>query len=195
MCASPLDFLRSGPPAPRVAILPDAVFFSRAIPVRADASRDEVVAGVGLALEALSPFPVAQLYCGYYWLPGAPTALAFAAYRRRFTAEQVEGWNGAQYVMPAFAAILGAGFGPGTTAVLTAPEGLTAVHWEQGPVPSLVLHRPLQPLATEEERALARAELIKSAGPAARVVDVAAAPAAQPTRNDREVVFASGDIR
>jgi hypothetical protein len=195
MCASPINFLRSGPPPPRVAILSDAVFFSRAIPMRADATRDEVVAGVGLALEALSPFPVAQLYCGYFWTPGAPLALAFAAYRRRFTAEQVEGWNGAQHVMPAFAAILGSESAPATTVLLNTPEGLTAVHWEKGPVPSLVLHRTLAPGATEEERALARAELIKASGGSVKVVDVATAPVVQASRSDREVIFIAGELR
>jgi len=195
MCASPFEFLRAGPPPPRVAILPDAVFFSRAIPVRVDASREEVVAEVGLALEALSPFPIAQLYFGYYWAPGAGRALAFAAYRRRFTAEQVAEWSGAQHVMPAFAAILGAECQPATTVILAAPDGLTAVHWDQGPVPSVVLHRLLQPGATEEERALARAELIRSAGEARTVVDAPSPPAAQPSRSDREVVFAAGELR
>jgi hypothetical protein len=195
MCASPLDFLRSGPPPPRVAILPDAVFFSRTIPVRADAAKEEVVSGVGLAMEALSPFPIAQLYCGYYWTPGATSALAFAAYRRRFTAEQVAEWSGAQHVMPAFAAILGASFAPATTVVLAAPDGLTAVHWGRGPVPSLVLHRPLQAAATEEERAQARAELIKSAGEALKVVDAPSPPVVQPSKSDREVVFSAGEIR
>jgi hypothetical protein len=195
MCASPFDFLRSGPPPPNVVILPDAVFFSRAIPVRADASRDEVVAGVGLALEALSPFPVAQLYCGYFWAPGATRALAFAAYRRRFTAEQVEGWNGAQHVLPAFAAILGAGFTSATTVILGAPEGLTAVHWDQGPVPALVLHRPLQAGATEEERSQTRAELIKACGDTLKVVDVPSTPTVLSTKSDRELAFGAGEIR
>src|ERR1035438_2350694 len=127
MCASPIDLLRAGPPPPRVAILPDAVFFSRAIAVAAGAPRPEVVNQVGLALEALSPFPLAHLYYGYYRPPGAGRALAFASYRRRFTAEQVAHWANAEHVMPAFAAILACGAGPATTVVLAAAEGLTAV--------------------------------------------------------------------
>ena len=38
MCASPLEFLRAGPPPPRVALLPDALFFSRTVPVLAEAA-------------------------------------------------------------------------------------------------------------------------------------------------------------
>src|SRR5665213_4294516 len=134
MCASPLDFLRAGPPPPRVAVLSDAVFFSRAIPVSADATREQVMSEVGLALEALSPFPLAQLYFGYYWEPGSSRALAFASYRRRFTAEPTAEWAGAQHVLPAFAAILASDVQPATTVILSAPEGLTAVHWDQGKV-------------------------------------------------------------
>ena len=195
MCASPLDFLRAGPPAPRVAVLPDAMFFSRAVPLPADATRGQAAAEVGLALEALSPFPLSQLFYGYYWTPGSGRALAFAAYRRRFTAEQAEEWAGAQHVLPAFAAVLGFDAGPATTIILSAPDGLTAVHWDQGRVPALVLHRVLAPEATGEERALARAELIRAAGEAVTVLDAASPPVARPSRSDREAVFAAGELR
>jgi hypothetical protein len=178
-----------------VAILPDSVFFSRIVPVRAEATADEVAGEVSLVLEGLSPFPVSQLFCGYYWVPGSARALAFAAYRRRFAAEQVLEWGGAQHVIPAFAAVLGAGFPAATTAILSTAEGLTAVHWDKQPVPSLVLYRPLQPGATDEERAQARAELIKSAGEALKVVDLPVSPVALASRSDREVVFAVGDVR
>jgi hypothetical protein len=195
MCASPFDFLRSGPPPPRVAILPDAVFFSRSITVAADATREQVVSAVGLALEALSPFPLAQLYFGYYWTPGAGQVFAFAAYRRRFTVDQVAEWAGAQHVMPAFAAVLGSDVQPATTVILSAPEGLTAIHWGKDKVPTLVLHRIIAPEATEEERAKARTELIRDAGEARTVVDAPSPPVAQPSRSDREVSFSAGELR
>jgi hypothetical protein len=194
MRASPFDILRGGPPPPRVAILPDAVFFSRAIPVTPGALRAEVVAQVGLALESLSPFPLAQLYFGYYWPEGAERALAYAAYRRRFTADQLAEWAGAERVMPAFAAILGYGAPPATTVVLSTEGGLTAVHWDAGPVPSVVLHQALAPDSTEEARSGARARLIRSAGEAARVVDVATPPFAVGDGGERELVFRAGGI-
>ena len=195
MCASLLEFLRAGPPPPRVVVLPDAVFFSRTIDVAAGATEAEVVGQVGLALEALSPFPLAQLYFGYYMPPGAGRALAFASYRRRFTAEQLAEWAGAEHVLPAFAAILGCGAEPATTVVLGAPEGLTAVHWDKGPVPSIVLHHPLKPDATEDERARARADLIRSAGEARTVVDAPSPPVPLPGRSERSVVFEAGGLR
>jgi hypothetical protein len=194
MCASPLNFLRSGPPPPRVALVPDAVFFSRSIAVPAGASAADVVSQVGLALEALSPFPLPQLYHGYYRPEGAGRALAFAAYRRRFTADQLAEWSGAEHVMPAFAAILGCGAAAGTTVVLSAADGLTAVHWDDGPVPSVVLHHPLAADATDEARAQARASLIASTGNARKVLDLPSPPVAQPSRSDSELVFEAGGV-
>ena len=78
--ASILSFLRAGPPPPRVALLPDSAFFTRAVPVPEGAQPAEVAAAVELGLEAASPFPLAQLYHGWYWRPGSPHALAFAAF-------------------------------------------------------------------------------------------------------------------
>jgi hypothetical protein len=194
MCASPLNFLSSGPPPPKVVLVPDAVFFSRSIVVPAAATGAEVVSQVGLALEAFSPFPLSQLYYGYYRPAGSGQALAFAAYRRRFTADQIAEWTGADYVVPAFAAILGCDPGAGTTVVLSAAEGVTAVHWDESPVPTCVLHIPLAADATEEARAQARARLIESTGVARRVLDIPSPPLAQPGRSDSEVVFVAGAV-
>jgi len=191
MCAS-FSLFRTSPPPPRVVILPDAVFFSRSFAVPREATRAEVVSQVGLALEALSPFPLAQLFHGFYRPAGADRVLAFASYRRRFTADQLESWAGAEYVLPAFAAMLGCPFPAGSTVILAAPEGLTAISWGDGPVPLQVLHQPLAPDADDAARAKARAELAAAAGGAA-VADVALPPAAEPRRSDSEVAFRAGE--
>jgi hypothetical protein len=178
-----------------VAVVPDAVFFSRAIPVPAGASRDEVVAQVGLALESLSPFPLAQLYFGYYWPAGADRALAYASYRRRFTAEQLAAWAGAERVMPAFATVFGYAAKPATTVVLSSAEGLTAVHWDRGAVPAAVLHEALPPDADGDARAAARARLIKAAGEAVKVLDLPSPTSAASGGRDRELIFEAGELR
>jgi hypothetical protein len=194
MAASPFSFLRKGPPPPRVALLRDAVFFSRTIPIPAGATRSEVVSQVGIALEGLSPFPLAQLYFGYFWPDSAAQALAFAAYRRRFTVEQLEEWDGAEHVLPSFAALLGAEVAPATTLILSSADGLTALHWGTGPVPSAVLHQPLLPEATPEDRAAVRAALIRAAGETKKVIDIETAPEAQPASTDRSLVFSAGGV-
>jgi hypothetical protein len=59
-------------------------------------------------------------------------------------------------------------------------------------VPSAVLYHPLAADASDEARAQARAELIRSTGDASRVLDLPSPPVAQPGRSDREVVFEAG---
>ena len=79
MTAKLTEFLKSGPPAPRVALLADQRFFVRVVPVAGAATAADVAMQVDLALETLSPFPPAQLYHGYYWVPGADRVLIEAA--------------------------------------------------------------------------------------------------------------------
>jgi len=197
MCASPFKFFTDGPPPPKVAFLPDALFFSRSIPVASEATEPAArVADIGgqveLAFEALAPFPLAQLYHGYFWAEGSARALAFAAYRRRFTPEQTAVWEGAELVIPAFAAILHAPAEPATTAILFSAEGLTAVHWGSGPVPNRVIFRPLAAEATEEERAATREALLRSFESKV-IVDLPTAPTAHASDGDGEITFKAGD--
>ena len=196
--ASPFKFFTDGPPPPKVMLLPDALFFSRSIPVastatEADAQVTEVGGQVELAFEALAPFPLAQLYHGYFWTPGSATALAFAAYRRRFTTEQTAAWAGAELIIPTFAAMLHAHAEPATTALLASPEGLTAVHWGGGPVPSRIVFRPLAAEATEEERVATRDALLRSFE-SKHVIDLAEPPVASASDGDGEITFRAGTL-
>ncbi len=194
MSASPLSFLRAGPPPPKVALLPDALFFTRLVPVTAGATSAEVTAQVELALEAVSPFPLAQLYYGWFWQPGLEEAFIYAAYRRRFTAEQSASWADAEIVVPESAALFGATLEPATTVVLATIEGFTAVHWGKPGLPTKILTRVVEPEATEEERAKLHEELVRAMGGSRQVIDLAAPPAPEPSTSDREVVFRAGDL-
>jgi hypothetical protein len=187
MTLSLLKTLKSGPPPPKVVLLPDALFFTRAIPIAAGASSADVAAQVELALETLSPFPPAQLYHGYFWPPGAEHALVFAAYRRRFTSDQVAEWEDAELVLPGFATLLGGTVHPGTALIVPSSGGLTAIYWESGVVPARVAFRPLAPEAGDAERAAARSELLRGL-PAARQTVLALPPVPTPGR-DGEFVF------
>ena len=192
--ASPFRFLRAGPPPPRVALLPDALFFTRSVPVTKGATAAEAAAQLELALESISPFPLAQLFYGWYWLPGSEQALAFAAYRRRFTPEQTESWERAELVLPAFAAVFGADVGKGGTIVLNAVEGLTAIHWGDSTVPERIAVRPLELEATEQERATAREELLREIGGSKKVIDLESPVSADTAASDREIVFRAGEF-
>jgi hypothetical protein len=194
MCASPLNFLRAGPPPPKVALLPDGLFFTRTIPIAPGATAAEVTSQVELALEAISPFPLTQLYYGSFWLPGAEHAFIFAAYRRRFTAEQIATWSEAELVIPASVALFGGAVQPATTLLLASGDGLTMVHWEKPSVPSQVLFRSIDAEATEEDRARIREELLRRVAGSKSVIDLLIPPAADPARHDREIAFRSGDF-
>lgn len=191
---SPLRLLRSGPPPPNVALLPDAMFFTRAIRVTPGATPSEAATQLELALEAISPFPLAQLYYGWFWQPGAEQALVFAAYRRRFTTEQTAEWQGAELVLPGFATLFGLPVQPATTIVLATETAMTGVHWESGPIPSKVLVRPVELEAGEAERAAVRESLLRELGGSKTVIDLTAPPVPDPMLSDREVVFRAGEL-
>jgi hypothetical protein len=197
MARSFLAFLQAGPPPPKAVLLSDGLFFIRAVAVNPQDPPEEVARQVEMTLEASSPFPLAQVYFGHYWVPGSSRALTFAAYRRRFTPEQIEAWAGAELVLPAFAALLGAAAEPATTVLLPSPEGLTAIHWEDGPVPAQVRFQPLPPEPDEEKAAQARAqarEALLRRFESKTILDLPGPPAADPSRSDRETVFRAGEL-
>lgn len=194
MISSLLKSLKPGGLAPRVVLLPDAMFFVRPIAVSPGSTPADVSTQVELALENLSPFPPAQLYHGYFWTPGSERALVFAAYRRRFTTEQVDEWGQAELVLPSFAALLGAEVAPGTTILSPAGEGLTAVHWDGGSVPASVQWMPIPPNAGEADRAVVRDALIRATGGSTKVIELAEEPRAVSSRNERELNFVAADF-
>src|SRR5688572_15676767 len=189
MCAKSFRFLRAGPPPPKVALLPDALFFIRSVPVTKSATPAEAASQAELALEGVAPFPLAQLYYGSFWAPGAENALVFASYRRRFTSEQIASWEGAELVLPAFAAVLAAEVEAGTTLMLDAIEGVTAVHWSDSRVPTNVVFRPVAPEASLEERTRVRDELLREIGGSKKVIDLDSPLEADSSTNDREIIF------
>jgi hypothetical protein len=191
---SPFRFLRSGPPPPKVALLPDALFFTRSVPVTKGATAAEAATQLDLALEGISPFPLAQLYYGWFWSPGSENALAFAAYRRRFTSEQTADWEHAELVLPAFVAVLGAEVEPGTTIILSSPEGFTAVHWGESRVAEKVVFRPVLPDTLDEAREQVRNELVREIGGSRNIIDLESPLLADASASDGEMVFRAGEF-
>jgi len=189
-----LKFLRTGAHPPKVALLPDALFFARSFPVSAKATPAEVAAQAELALEGMSPFPAAQLYHGFFWAPGAECVLVYAAYRRRFTREQLVEWEGAALALPAFAALLGIEVAESTTLLVSSAGGLTAIHWDIWAVPAAVYFRPLPSEATEADRTRVKDELLRLTGGSRKVIELAEPIVAEvPARNGNELVFRAGN--
>lgn len=174
-------------PARQVVILPDEAFFVRNVPIVRGPDAAQVTNQLELALEGLSPFPLAQLYYGFLVRPDAEHALVFAAYRRRFSTEETDAWAGAELVVPRFALCLGAPPPPpGTTWLLSSESALTALYYGDGTgVPTVVRTEALPAEATDQDRVRVREALLRAL-PGSRAitdisrVEVRPAPAGEP---------------
>ncbi len=181
------------PPPRKVVVLPDALFFVRAVPVAEGTAAADVAGQVELALEVIAPFPIAQLYYGYHWKPGATHALVFAAYRKRFTSGDVESWAGAEAIIPEFATSLGEAHASATTLIVSGADSLTAIHYgDASGVPTQVRVESLSAEATEAERATARDALLKPLGGTITAVEIGATPQLDQESPQGEFVFRAG---
>ncbi len=153
----------SAPATKKVVLLPDHAFFVRVVPLPPGTAAAAVPAQVELALEGLSPFPVAHLCYGYFHRPGSSRILTYAAYRRRFTVEDASQWAEADAVLPAFAAWLGASTGGPLALVVKGPDYVTALGWDGAdPVPGVVATRQIAADAPDADRAAAQAAVTAS---------------------------------
>lgn len=182
-------------PPPRVVLVPDGLFFVRSVPIGEAADADSVASQVDLALEALAPFPLAQLYYGHFWAPGARSAVVYAAYRKRFTAEQTEAWSNAEIVLPAFATLLTAPVQAATTVVLTLEDGITAIHWaEPNEVPTAIVSRSWTQDTSAAEKLRARDEILRSLGGTRSVIDLDSLPVIEGNTGGTEFTFRAGSL-
>ncbi|WP_221029584.1 hypothetical protein [Actomonas aquatica] len=157
-----------------VVLLPDHRFFVRSVPVSRDVEAGTEREQIELALEAMAPFPLSQLYWGYWTKAGCERALVFAAYKKRFTADATEDWAEAEWVAPRFGALLASEApAPATTWILRSDEGLTALHFgDESGVPTRVTSVELSDEATETQISAAREHLIKTCGGSRSVEDI-----------------------
>jgi hypothetical protein len=168
------SFLRRTPPV--TIFLGPERFFVRIVPLAADAEPEQQVE---LALEALAPFPLPQLYWGFVLSANRASALVYAAHRRRFTPEEIKSWQQAALVVPAFLPLAGR---PGTVpAVLVhqADNQLAGVAWRNpaDELPAAVMVRgfPAEP-SPEERNAFARDVAARAGVPGVQPRFVTGAP-------------------
>lgn len=192
MSTSLIDILKSGTPAPKVVLLPDSCFFVRSVSL--DAQNPDVTGQVELALEGLSPFPVPQLLHGRLAQEPATRALVFAAYRRRFTVDEIDAWVQADWVAPLFAPLLHHRAEPGTTVLYPSPGYLTAVHWDSEAFPSLVSAMPVPEQADEAARAEIRSALLSGIGGTLKLVELESAPEVLPPSSEGSYSFRAGTL-
>lgn len=179
-------------PLRRVVLLPDHLFFARVIATSGEAAiaRGEAE----LALESLSPFPLAQLYYGFFHVAGGARAVIFAAYRRRFSAEAAADWKEANLVLPAFASVLGR---PGeslagATWLIHGENSLTAVRWDDQAVPVDV---QIRPVFDEEDRATVRESLLLDLPSRERIRELHELPGANENSTGPEFEFTAGESK
>ncbi len=136
-------FLPAVPSAPPLLLARGDAFFVRRVDLAAGESLGPQVT---LALEGMAPFPPEQLYFGHLPAADGSAALVFAAFRRRFSAEETEAWEGAALVTAEFAPLLAARPGAGGSAtdgavVHVGEARVVALAWRAGlelPVATLV---------------------------------------------------------
>lgn len=183
-------------PVRQVTLLPDTCFFVRVVPLATGEGADAAATQVELAVESLAPFPVSQLYYGFFTRPGLDRALVFAGYRKRFPSDETADWARADFVAPAFASLLGASTPAGATTWLVAYEHeLTAIHFgDTSGVPTEVRSLPLAPEADGPARAAARDALLRLLPGSRTVLDLPAPALDLASTTENELVFRAGDL-
>jgi len=140
------------------AMLPGNRFFVRRLSVEGD----DVPGQVNLALEAISPFPLEQMLVGFVTSADGKQVLAYAAHRRRFTAEESFAWPEDCQVVPEFLALCGHRPAADGIVVHRNDERLTALAWKAGdelPAAIVVAERADTDEAAMAREAAARADL------------------------------------
>lgn len=197
MSLSSLKRFLPKPPPRQVVLLSDTLFFARAVPVTEGATAADVAAQAELAIESLSPFPVAQLYYGHHWLPGSAHALVYAAYRKRLTADDVATWPDAEVVLPSFVTVLRKDHAPApaTAVVVPGAASVTGIYFaDASGVPTAVRVESLIPEATDADRAAARESVLAAFPEKLKVVDVDAEPVFDADSPQGEFVFRAGSL-
>jgi hypothetical protein len=195
MSLSSLKRFLPAPPPRQVVLLSDALFFTRSVPVAEGATAAEAAAQAELAIEGLAPFPIAQLYYGHHWLPGAVHMLIYAAYRKRFTGDEVESWADAEAVLPSFVTVLNKDAAPRPATVLIVPgaAAITGLYFaDASGVPAQVRVEPLGPEASDADRVRARDALLGSFPEKLHVIEADGEPRFDPASPQGEFVFRAG---
>ncbi|MGA0133644.1 MAG: hypothetical protein ACO3ND_04740 [Opitutales bacterium] len=132
------------------ALVPATRFFVRRIPVEGE----DVSGQVAIALETASPFPAEQMLVGHVVAGDGATALAYAAHRRRFTAEESFAWPDDCQVVPEFLALCGHRPAGDGVVLHRGDERLVALAWKKDePLPAVILSAER---ADSDEASLAR---------------------------------------
>lgn len=156
----PFSFSLRAPVA--AAFVPSDRFFLRFVPLVPDTP---AFPQAELALEALAPFPPAQLFWGCCVSPDRAQALVYAAHRRRFSAEETAAWEKHELAVPALVCLLGTAPARPGLRVLVGETSLSGAAWkDKHGWPVAVHSRDYGETPTESMRLQFSAELAAKAG-------------------------------
>lgn len=145
-----------------IVFVPSNRFFFRVVPLAPGAP---VLEQAALGLEGFSPFPLPQLYWGCCVAPVRDRILVYAAYRRRFTAEETARWDAADLVVPEVLMLLGTTPERPGLRVLAGEACLSGAVWDdRSGWPVAVLAREYTEPVTDEARRCFADELRARAG-------------------------------
>lgn len=183
-------YLPSAPPPPPVLLARGDAFFTRRVALVAGESVPEQIS---LALEGMAPFPPEQLYHGHVLASDGLSALVFAAFRRRFPAEETAAWDGAALVTAEFVALLAKRPTDDGVTLHVGDGRNTALAWRKGEeLPIVVLARLGD---TDAAEALAREALARSELPAYADIERVEGPLTLRALGEHEHEAWAGDSR
>ena len=173
-----------------LVLVPASRFFLTELPLDSAAG---AAGQVELRLEETSPFPLAQMYHGFVASPDRTRALGYAAYRRRFTAEETAAWAGAGAVVPALLALIGTAPAQPEIVVHMDEGTLSGVAWDgKSAWPVAVM---TQAVTESSEAAISELveELRRRSGLAGAGVTRLDGPISASREDDGDAIFRIGD--
>lgn len=122
-----------------VVLAPGAACFVRMVSLPDGTTAADIPSLADLALEAQSPFPLDQLYWGYFHHGETPFVLAYALFRERLPALGIEEVERIEHLYPSFILALGETFERETIRFVLHLSDLSAVYFSPGePLPRRV---------------------------------------------------------
>ena len=172
-----------------IVLVPGDRFFVKAVTLD---PATPAAAQVEIALEESSPFPLAQMYHGFVRSSDETRALAYAAYRRRFTPEETAEWADASRVLPDFLALFGPAPSGAVVIIQSNAGGLAGAAWDgKADLPVAVVVQPIAD-AGETQIAAMAAELHQRGGLGGGSVRRLSGAAGAGVTTDGGVVFRVG---
>ncbi len=129
---------------PKVEYVRGDRFFVRQVSLPPGLKGQELDGFIELSLEEMSPFPMERLFYGFYVNEESGLAIVYAAYKRCFTAEEMQQWEKVEFVLPDFFPVLGLAYEVDTIAMVVGESSLSALSFQTGQVlPQTIVSREL----------------------------------------------------